>query len=245
MNDTQKFIAGLELAAPTTNEPFADYTMFETDTETPSYLNFKGLQSFSSNVSSQTQEDVLNSLLLAQRAATKAFPEDDQVYDWYKMYFNVLQRIGWLLNQKDFTKVAQKSSAFELDKAIFDLLGDLVSAQQIKILMKSVELLKSLGEDDKRLVAFEKNTHSLGRGNFQVGMAEESNGSITVMGSGFVLRSKKKITKILFLKFDKNTIELEFGFYSAELVSSEYAKNREFIKQKLGDSHQFIASLDL
>ena len=102
MNDTKKFIENLELYEPIQKDHFTDYKMFESSTENPSFLNFKGLNSFSSNVSIEAQEDVLNSLLLAQRAATKAFPKDEQVYDWYKLYFKVLQNLGWLISQKDF-----------------------------------------------------------------------------------------------------------------------------------------------
>ena len=245
MNDIKEYLENLELASPKTKKGFVDYSMYESTTDSPSFLNFKSLNSFSPGVTKQTQEDVLDSLLLAQRAATKKYPEDNQVYDWYKMYFTVLQRIGWLVNQKDFSTVEQKSSKFELDKAIFSLLQDLVTGQQIKILMRSIELLKSLGEDDKRLLAFETNTHAHERGNFQLGMAETKNGHVTVLGSGFILQSQKKISKILFLKFDKNMISMKFNFFSADLVLAEYDKNRQFIKDKLGDSSHFIASLDL
>lgn len=245
MHDAKKFIEDLKLSDPKHRSNFPDYSMYEAASETPSFLNFKGLSSFSPSVTKQTQEDVLNSMLLAQRAATKAFPGDMQVYDWYKMYFDILQRLGWLINQKDFNTVEQKSNSFELEKAIFSLLADLVTGQQIKILMRSIELLKSLGDDDQRLVAFERNTHSHGRGNFQLGMAEAVNGTVSILGSGFILEADKKITRILFSKFDEKTIRMNFCFFRAEMVVSEYAKNRNHVKEKLGDSEQFIASLDL
>ena len=223
MNDIKKFINQLELTAPEQQLP--DYSVFETDTDTPSFLNFKGLNTFSDNVSKQAQDDVLNSLLLAQRAATKAFPNDNELNQWYAFYFDVLKKLGWLINQKDFSVYEEKSNQFEIEKAIFSILQDLLTGQQIKVLMKSLELIKSLGDDDKRLIAFEKNTHTHNRGNFQLGMAEEDNGNVSIIGSGFILESEKKITKVLFLKFDKERVKLNFNFYKANLVSSVYEKS--------------------
>ena len=245
MSSTKSFIENLELVEIDSQLSLSDYSIYESESETPSFLNFKGVNSFSENVSNQAQEDVLNSMLLAQRAATKAFPDDSQVADWYTMYFDVLERIGWLVTNKDVNSLGEETHGFELDKAIFSLLKDFLTGQQINILMKSLEALKSLGDDDKRLVAFERNTVNHNRGNFQLGLAEETNGNVSVLGSGFVLESKKKITKVLFLKFDKNIMQMKLNFYRAELVESEYAKNRVFVKEKLGNSEEFIASLDI
>lgn len=244
MNEIKEYIKGLEIVAPD-NNLLVDYSKYEFNNETPSFLNFKGLNSFSENVKKETQEDVLNSLLLAQRAASKAFPDDNQLKNWYALYFEVLKKLGWLISQKDFSVYEEKSTQFELDKAIFNILAELLTGQQIKILMKSLELLKSLGNDDKRLIAFENNTHMHDRGNFQLGMTEETNGNVSILGSGFILESEKKITKVLFLKFDKEKIKLNFSYYKADLVSSIYENHREAVKQKLGDASQFIASLDI
>ena len=245
MGDTKSYIENLELIELPSDLGLQVYSKFESESATPSFLNFKGLNSFAESVSKQTREDVLNSLLLAQRAASKAFPEDNQVDDWYTMYFNVLQHLGWLIIQKDVSSLGEKANVLELDKAIFSLLKDLLTIPQINVLLKSLELLKSLGEEDKRLVAFEQNTLSHNRGNFQLGLAEESNGNVSVFGSGFILESKKQITKILFLKFGKDVVNMKLNFFRAELVTSEYAKNRALVKNKLGNAEQFIASLDI
>ncbi len=245
MNDNREYLKGLELNQSEGLEGFADYSAFESITETPSYLNFKGLNTFSHNISEAQQEDVLNSLLLAQRAATKAYPQHSEIYQWYTLYFEVLEKLGWLISNKDFTKYKEKSNSFELDKAIITVLQDILSVNQIKILMKSLELIKSLGEDDKRLMAFEKNTQSYDRGNFQLGLSESTNGNLSILGTGFILSSEKNMSRFLFLKFDKEHINMEFAFYRAELVPHEFNKYRDLVKEKLSDSNHYIAALDI
>lgn len=245
MKDPKSFIENLELIDIDSKFYLSDYSMFESDTATPSFVNFKSVNSFSENVSKQSQEDVLNSMLLAQRAASKAYPEESQIGDWYTLYFKVLEKIGWLISNKDVSSLGEKTNGFEIDKAIFSLLTDFLTGQQINILRKSLEALRSLGDNDKRLVAFEHNTVNHNRGNFQLGLAEENNGNVSVLGSGFVLESQKKITKILFLKFDKNIMTVKLNFFKAELISSKYAENRQFVIDKLGNAKDYIASLDV
>ena len=244
MNSTE-FIQQLELLPADPAAPLPDYSMFESDSKTPSYLNFKGLQSFSDGIAESVQKDVLNSMLLAQRAASKAFPGEDQLDDWYDFYFKVLENVGWLISMKDFSKYSEKSDVFELEKAIISLVTDLLTAQQINVLLKSLELIKSLGKDDERLKVFQRNIQKHNRGNFQMGLAETQNGNVHILGTGFILKSKASMTNVLFLKFDKEEIELGFRFFRAELVASEYDKYRDLVKQKLGDPNEFIASLDV
>lgn len=245
MNDTRKFIESLELADQSPDINLSIFDAYESTSETPSYLNFKALNSFSKGVSDQTQEDVLNSLLLAQRAASKKFPDNEQIKDWYEMYFHVLQELGYVVTNRDWNTLGEKSHALEIDKAIFELLSGLLTVPQINVLTRSLDMLKSLGSDDKRLIAFESNTAKHNRGNFQLGSAEESNGNVSIIGSGFILESEKQMKKILFLKFDKNVVNIKLDFFRAELATSEYSKNREAVKKKLGNSHDFIASLDI
>lgn len=245
MDSNYDYIKDLKLSTRPSRDSFPDYSMFESTAETPTFLNYKGLNSFEKDLSKQAQEDVLDCQLLAQRAASKTFPDNNQVYDWYTMYFDTLKKLGWLIDQKDFMTYDHNAQGVELDKAIFGVLEDFLTGQQVKILMKSFALLKSLGSDDKRLVAFEKNTYSSERGNFQLSLAENDQGKTTLKGSGFILESEKKITKILFLKFDRKSVKLKFNFYSATLVAHEYDKYRDLVKQKLGDATAFIASLDI
>jgi len=239
------FIKNLELADTAFPMDFSDFNKFESTGEIDSYLNYKGLNSFSSEVSEQARKDALNSMLFAQRAATNKFPDESMIYDWYNMYFEVLKKLGWLLQTRDYTDYEEQSSLLEIDKVIFDLIKDLLTAQQAKIFIKSLELIKKLGKEDKRLKAFERNTEAQNKANFQLGLIEEHNGEATILGSGFIIQSEIKITSILFIKFDKKKVKLTFNFYKATLVEHQYARFRDLIKDKLGDLDEFIAALDV
>ena len=247
MKDQSEYISQLELFNPEIVENFFDFNKLEILEENKSFLNFKSLNSFDGSFGDQEQLrlDVQYSLLLAQRAANKAFPAENQLEDWYTKYFEVLQALGWLIQSKDYTVYKETSNLFELDKAIISLITDLLTVQQVKIFMRSLELIKSLGKDDKRLKAFERNSQMHGKGNFQMSFVQMVEGQPTLTGSGFIIEAEKTMTEVLFVKVDREKIKMSFKVYQAGLLIEEYAKYRELVIQKLGDVDQFIAALDI
>jgi hypothetical protein len=247
MKDLKNYIKDLKLSRKGIRKgAFESISALEaTGVEEPSFLNFKSLNSFVTDVSESRRSDVLNSLLLAQRAATKAFPNEDQIVDWYKKYYEVLSTIGWVIENQDFTVFDTSNALFEVDKAIFEIITTALTGNQLAILMKTIETFKNLGEDDNRFVAFERNTHTLQKGSFQLGVATEVNGTVSISSFAFIINSSKRITKILFFKSSKDETEFRFSLNKATLNEDVFAQARPFIKQKLGNVGDFIISLDI
>lgn len=250
MKDLKEFIRNLELSEgdnsfsfdPVLKENSESLETLEGDV---GIINYKSLNSFAAGVSKQRQEDILNSLLLAQRVATKAFPNDEQIVDWYAKYFDVLDKIGWVFENKDFATFNAKSSLFEIENAILEILSAAITGNQLAVLLTTIKAFKSLGDGDKRFVAFEKNTHSLQKGSFQLGFASEENSTISISASSFVLTTKKNITKILFFSSEKDSTEFRFCHSKATLNDGVFNEAREIIKLKLGDVTSFVAQLEL
>jgi hypothetical protein len=250
MKELKVFLKSLELSKDDNSVHFPlrsskDYEGLETTEPEAAALNFKSLQSFVAGVSKQRQDDVLNSLLLAQRGATASAPKDDQIIEWYKKYFEILERIGWVIEGNDFTDFNTQHSIFEIDNALLDILSTVVTGNQLAILLKTIQSFKSLSSDDKRFVAFEKSTHSVQKGSFQLGVASQENDTLSISGSAFILNTKKNISKILFFNSDKDSTEFKFRQVKATLNDGVFVNARELIKQKLGDVSPFLAALEI
>lgn len=250
MSDLKQFINNLELSEPDTAITFPAITdtgtdYLETTEGDTGIMNFRSLCSFAAGISRQRQEDVLNSLLLAQRVATKSYPEDSQIMEWYRKYFEVLDRIGWIFENRDFSTFETRSSLFNIEKAILEILGTALSQNQMAVIMKTVDAFKSLGGDDKRFIAFEKNTHTMYRGCFQLGVAAEENSTLTVSATAFALFTQKKISQILFFSSQKEVSEFRFCASKATLNDGVFRDARETIRDKLGDASGFVAALDI
>lgn len=250
MKDFESFIRNLELSKG--DDLFKFKPVFEEGWELleglegeAGIMNFKSLNSFTSGVSIQHRQDILNSLLLAQRVATRAFPGDDQVMEWYARYFYILENIGWVIENKEFAAFTSKSDLFEIEKAILEILGAALTGNQLAVLSATIKAFKSLGDNDTRFQAFERNTHTLQKGSFQLGVATEENGSLSISAGSFILKTYNNITKILFFKTSRDSAELVYSNTKATLNESVYAKARELIIERLGDSAEFVADLEI
>ncbi|PAM95136.1 hypothetical protein B4N84_07580 [Flavobacterium sp. IR1] len=249
MNELEAYITGLELYDSENKLPFTvrkvTDDLYEGTEEESATINFKSVQSFEAGVSAERQEDVLNSLLLAQRVATKAFPDDEQLMDWHKRYFEVLERLGWVFANTGFDSYESQSNLFGIEKILLEVLGTVLTGNQLAIIVKSIQALKSLSSEDKRFVAFEKNTHSLNKGNFQIGIATEQNNVLSISSTAFVVKASKKFSRILFFSTEKENVEFKYCHIKAILNEAQFATGRDSLKKKLGDTSEYIADLDI
>ncbi|WP_099767640.1 hypothetical protein [Chryseobacterium sp. 52] len=182
---------------------------------------------------------------MAQRAASKAFPDEEDIFKWYGKYFEVLENVGWVLEGKDFSQFASTHSRFDVHKALLEILGAAVTAGQLAIVMKTLTAIKELAENDGRITFFERNTHTSNKGSFQLGIADEINGTVSLAANAFILSTETTITKILFFTSAKNEAELHYCLAKATLNSSVYAVYREQIIAKLNNNSQYIADLEI
>jgi hypothetical protein len=258
LDDPKKYIQGLMLQNSrqsffTDNEReliARDLTPEEIQTKTDveqSFMNDKSLVSFVSEVSEQRRQDVLHSVLLAQLAANKKFPEEDQIKEWYEAFVDVLSNIGWAMQSASFTPFTSEGTTIEVDKAIIDLVASAVGGSAlVPIISKTLDAIKGLSDTSGKFIAFEKNTHTATKGAFQVGIAKEVNDTVALQLGTFLITSSDTIKQILFFKSSKSTTTLEFCSRVGTLDESVYSTVRDAIQAKLGfKATDYIANIDL
>jgi pyrroline-5-carboxylate reductase len=258
INDPRKYIQ--ELALQNSRESFIsenereliarDLTTTELATKTDveqSFMNDKSLVSFVSEVSEQRRQDVLHSVLLAQLAANKKFPEEDQIKEWYEEFVKVLSNIGWAMQSASFTPFTSQGTTIEVDKAIIDLVASAVGGSAlVPIISKTLDAIKGLSASSGKFIAFEKNTHTATKGAFQIGVAKEVNNTVALQLGTFLITSSDTIKQILFFKSSKTTTTLEFCSRVGTLDEATYSTIREAVQNKLGfKATDFIADIDL
>ena len=181
-----------------------DLTTTEIETKTDveqSFMNDKSLVSFVSEVSEQRRQDVLHSVLLAQLAANKKFPEEDQIKEWYDEFVNVLSNIGWAFQSASFTPFTSEGTTIEVDKAIIDLVAAAVGGSAlVPLVTKTLDAIKGLSDTSGKFIAFEKNTHTATKGAFQIGVAKEVNNRVALQVVTFLITSSYTIKHFVLLK---------------------------------------------
>ena len=77
------------------------------------------LVTFSGGVTEQNQADVKNSCLLA---ANKEYDREKQTEQWYRFYAEVLENVGWVIQEFQFSRITSKKGDFEASAIMFEIL---------------------------------------------------------------------------------------------------------------------------
>jgi hypothetical protein len=222
---------------PTETEP-------EATTEDKTYLDNKSIISFVGGVSLQNRQDILDSTLLAQLAAGHLYPDPKDLKQWYDKYAEVLRNIGWSIQQNEFSEIESSGSLFEMKTAILSMISAAFGGNYLAIVTKVLDALKELSDSDSKIVAFEKNTHSSGKGTFQLAMVEEVDNAVALHMAGFIVSASSEVRRILFFSSKKEKATVSASTMACSLNTEVYATVRSTVKQKLGDKAQnYIAEI--
>ena len=244
--DHVKYVKTLEIQSPIAGFPSTKGGAPVIEGAEQSFINDKSLVSFVSDVSGQRRSDVLNSILIAQLAANKQFPDELQILDWYKAFINVLNNLGWTIEAAEFSSFRSDTDVFEVENAIIDILTNAFGEVFKTVIIKTLASIKGLSDANGKITAFEKNTHSLSRGAFQIGLAKEENGVVMIQLGMFMLTSSSQIKRILFFKSTKEKTRLDYCSRKGTLNEDVYANIRKPVSDKLaGKATEFIAEVEI
>lgn len=241
------FIKNLELAEPKKElKSLTKLKLTVTDNDEAAYVDAGSLVSFVAGVSQQHKSDGLNSTLLAQLAANKKFDREQNPVEWYKFYVNVLENIGWVIQQWDFTRFKASGSTFTVESVIADVLAAIATGDDKKIVEETINAVKALDKGDGRLVIWDQNSTSLNKGNFQISACSESDGVLVMKLGAFHFNTSETVTGVLWFQFSTSNTEFFKGGQTVNLNEEVYAQVREAVLTKLGKNAQdFVGNLDI
>ncbi|MCF2518541.1 hypothetical protein [Dyadobacter sp. CY351] len=203
--------------------------------EEQAFFSARSLVSFTSEVSAELRDDVLQSTLLAQLAANYQFPENSNIMKWFETFSEVLTKIGWLIEGSDYQIYRAKESSIEVDTVLLEILAAAFGSTYISILKKSLEAIKNMGTEDRKIKAFEKNVQSLSKSGFQIALATDVGGIVSLQIGAFVLNSAHQLSRVIFVKTEKDTTTLDYMSKKATLSPSAYSVVRSKVAEQLQD----------
>lgn len=214
--------------------------------EEQAFLADKSLVSFISEVSGQNRSDVLNTTLLAQMAANKKFPLESDMLKWYQAFIDVLSNIGWQIEGAEISTFEASKAVFEIEDAIINILTTAFGGSFMPVIVKTLDSIKNLSNKDHKIIAFEKNTHTLTKGCFQIALAVETNGVVSMQLGTFLLTSANKIKQILLFKAKRDKTTLQYTSRRGTLNSEAYGLVRDAVRQKLGANiSTYVAEIEI
>ena len=206
----------------------------------------KSLLSFVDGVSGQQKEDVLMSVLLAQRAANHRYNSSDEVAEWYKKFSKTLQEVGWIREANPFIKVSVSQNNFLMDKEALKAIESIATNGGLDLLK---ETLASLNEtvNDQELELFASHSTAGFFGNFQLGAAEVTeNGSLVLCLGSFYFRATAQRRRFLFFTWKSRDVVFWASAQKLTLNEDFYSNFRPMVKERAtASTRRYIADLPL
>ncbi|HEU4562492.1 MAG TPA: hypothetical protein VFS20_31975 [Longimicrobium sp.] len=243
--DRNAYIASLELDESRRPSAAPRAVRFA-DGDEAAYVDAGSLVSFAVGVSAEHQSDILNSTLLAQLAANKKYNRETQTVEWYAFYHEVLENIGWVIQDFSFTRFSASGGSASVDAVVMTLLAALATGSQLALAQTTIKALQSLPANDSRVVLFETNSHTMDKGNFQIGLANDDGGIPVMTFGAFYFSSSQQVTRLFSWEFKDSDTSFYQATETVSLNEDVYGQVRQQIIQKLGaNATLFVANLDI
>jgi hypothetical protein len=205
------------------------------------------LLSFVDGIGRQERDDVLHAVQLAHRGASGRFDRGTQVAEWYRLYTEILEQVGWTAERLAFAEYRQDEGDLRLDKAALKVIAAVATQNQLSLLTEALDVLQAMADGDRAIEVFNFHTSSSVGGNFQIGAVQRSDSGTLAMALGaFHFTTEERRRRVLFTGWGAKHLRFWTAAQKLTLNTTLYAPHREVIRQKLGVQVQnFLAGLDL
>jgi hypothetical protein len=182
-----------------------------------------GLFSFVRGVTAETRRDISDSALLAQLVANKRFSAEKAAKDWYSAYQEVLQNVGWVVQDLGWADFTADGTAVEVNEKIIEVLMAALgpSAAALTIIKAAVDMLQKMSPGSSWFTIFNRESARANIARFQIGLVEtteEADLFVTLLAC--LIEAKSTMTQVLVFKFRNAQAKFEAN-------SSKVSVNRD------------------
>lgn len=163
-----------------------------------------GLLSFAQGVTPEIREAISDSALLAQLVANKRASADKDPTAWYSTYSEVLQNIGWVLQDRGWADYTAEGKAAEVHEKVIEVLSVALSPSvaALQLLQSAIDVLKAMNPDTSWLTIFSRETQHASIARFQIGLVEPGEaGDVFVTMLACLIEGQASVTQVLFFKY--------------------------------------------
>jgi hypothetical protein len=163
-----------------------------------------GVFSFAQGVTAEVREAISDSALLAQLVASKKVSATQNPLDWYSAYSDVLQNVGWTLQEGGWTDYSAKGTAIEVHDKILEVIAAALgpAPAALAIITATINALQSMNASSPWITIFSRESQKARIARFQIGLVEkEENSDIFISMLACLIEAQDTITQVLFFKF--------------------------------------------
>lgn len=191
------------------------------------------------------KQDVLDSTLFAQFAASGQYDRDTQMSQWYTAYVTTLNVLGWNTKGFPLQQYVQLPPSFQLYSQVLALTAKVWSANAQSALTSVIKTLRGYHGSDRRIQVLGQSSVTASGGNFQLGTVVESQDDRVTMQTMAIFFDSQGISgDFLFQSYTAASTTLFAGAQTMVLDDGVYGKMRSMVKSRLNDRiEEFILSI--
>jgi hypothetical protein len=163
-------------------------------------------------VTPEVREAISDSALLAQLVANKRVDFEQSPRDWFKQYAEVLQNVGWVLQDRGFDDYSAHGTAAHVHEKILEVVTAALApaAGALAIITASVNALKAMQPDSSWITIFERESRKARIARFQIGLVEQDeDAQVFVSLLVCVITAQEDLTQVLLFKFRDSRASFE------------------------------------
>jgi hypothetical protein len=240
INTARDFVTGVEIVDPPRLAMSFSKDVFDYDAAKRQALVVGAdVIAFVKGVTPEQRNDIVNASLLAQLVAKRKVPNPKTltaVKEWYDEYFDVLSRIGFVIQDKGFAEYHESSESFQAHEAILEIATTLLAGTPgaLALVKTTLESLQKMSSNSPWITLFNRESQSANTARFQVSLInEDDNGSLLVTLIAFGLEARTTVTQVLFFKFHTNDVKLHHHSGKVTINAPLLAGVRDQIAGKL------------
>jgi hypothetical protein len=204
------------------------------------------IDAFLPGVSQEIIDDVNLCKLVMQNAATKKFPEDAQLFEWYRYYVDGLSNLGWVTQNRNLQEVTIKKVALTMDQVALEVAAGLIGADAAQILAgvakKAVEAVQNNPGAIKIFDSYKK----LGaQTKFDIApIWVDNSGQANMLLNCISMDARESTRGILFWKSTRQSTTIKSGAVRTYLDTKVFSGLRDSLYKKYSESgKKFIDDL--
>ena len=193
-SDPVAFVRSIELAESKSNVPgwLLDRTPVQLglppNNKTEGYVIAGAIVTFTQNVTGLAKQDVIDSTLFAQIAASQQYNRESDPDNWYKYYAFVLENLGYVIQDFQFKKYTPKKDVFKkhyfsMDTVVMEELD--ITEEQKVVMNKTLLELNGTSVNNSTLQLFYNQSTNGSKGNFQIFLCENNTGNVSLALGAF------------------------------------------------------------
>ncbi|MDQ5821103.1 MAG: hypothetical protein M3540_06665 [Actinomycetota bacterium] len=189
---------------PIPQDAAAEATEVFADAKTQAQVVGSTLFSFAQGVDADMRAAISDSALLAQLVANKHQNKDDAPIPWYDAYQEVLQNIGWVLQDSGWTDYSTRGAAAEVHQKLIEILTAALGAgtAALAIITSALNVLQKMTAGSSWLTIFSRETQHANIARFQVGLVQPGEADdVFVSLLACLIEAQRTITQVLVFKY--------------------------------------------